>query len=143
VVKESRKRKGRGGGAWSREVGCERPRGKGVGRAETSRVRQLPNDGLVSARVRIDVGSWPRENRGNPEGFLASKGALRELWLSYNLLDAGELLASFENLTNLVSLSASNCSLTGDFPSYVVKMSKLERLELSSNSLTGSIPAGV
>jgi hypothetical protein len=87
VVKESRKRKGRGGGAWSREVGCERPRGKGVGRAETSRVRQLPNDGVVSARVRIDVGSWPRKNRGNPEGFRASKGALRveKICLGYDL----------------------------------------------------------
>jgi Leucine-rich repeat (LRR) protein len=100
--------------------------------ASLSMLRNLRYLGLDRNRF---TGSVPVE--------LGELTSLRELWLSYNLLDAGELLASFENLTNLVSLSASNCSLTGDFPSYVVKMSKLERLELSSNSLTGSIPAGV
>jgi hypothetical protein len=80
VVKESRKRGTREERTGWRRLesggGVRAPRGKGVGRAETSRVRQLPNDGVASARVRIDVGSWPRENRGNPEGFQASKGAL-------------------------------------------------------------------
>jgi hypothetical protein len=86
-IKEARDSRGKDGvaapgvGRWGASASGER-----VGRAETSRVRQLPNDGVVSARV-IDVGSWPRKNRGNPEGFRASKGALRveKICLGYDL----------------------------------------------------------
>jgi hypothetical protein len=71
VVKKSRKRGTREERTGWRRLesggGVRAPRGKGVGRAETSRVRQLPNDGVVSARVRIDMGSWPRKI-GEPGG---------------------------------------------------------------------------
>jgi hypothetical protein len=52
------------------------PRGKGVGRAEMSRVCWLPNGGAISAWVKIDVGCWPRKNGRNPAGFWAPRGPL-------------------------------------------------------------------
>ncbi|CAO2182933.1 unnamed protein product [Urochloa humidicola] len=68
---------------------------------------------------------------------------LQELWLAYNPFDAGELPASFKSLTNLTSLWVAQCNLVGDFPSYVVDMRELEILDLSSNTLNGSVPPGV
>ncbi|CAO2178320.1 unnamed protein product [Urochloa humidicola] len=68
---------------------------------------------------------------------------LRELWLAYNPFDAGVLPASFKSLTNMTSLWAAQCNLVGDFPSYVVDMPELEILDLSSNTLSGSVPPGV
>jgi hypothetical protein len=75
---DSRLREERTG--WRRQEpgGGERaPRGKGVGRVETSRVCGLPNDRAVLARVKIDVGARPGKKKGDPEGLWAPKWVLR------------------------------------------------------------------
>nr|CAB3482184.1 unnamed protein product [Digitaria exilis] len=72
---------------------------------------------------------------------LSELTSLQTLWLAYNWFAPSELPASFKNLTNLVSLWVANCSLIGNFPSYVVKMPKLEVLDLLRNRLTGMLPS--
>nr|TKW22538.1 LOW QUALITY PROTEIN: hypothetical protein SEVIR_4G235200v2 [Setaria viridis] len=66
---------------------------------------------------------------------------LQTLWLAYNPFAAGELLASFKNLTNMTLGSA--CKLIGDFLRFVADMPELEVLDLSINMLTGGIPPWV
>ncbi|WVZ68879.1 hypothetical protein U9M48_017760 [Paspalum notatum var. saurae] len=86
------------------------------------------NDNKFSGAIPADLGSMRN---------------LQTLWLANNPFDAGQLPATFKNLTNLVSLWAEQCNLVGDFPSSVLEMSELEMLVLSSNALTGSIPPSV
>ncbi|XP_062206816.1 receptor-like protein kinase HSL1 [Phragmites australis] len=65
--------------------------------------------------------------------------SLQTLWLGTNWFDAGELPASFKNLTNLVDLWVAQCNLVGDFPSFVWSLKKLQRLQFYMNNLTGDV----
>ncbi|CAL4961480.1 unnamed protein product [Urochloa decumbens] len=65
--------------------------------------------------------------------------SIQELYLANNPFDAGQLPATFKNLTSLVSLWASNCSLVGEFPSFVWSLDKLQILLLYTNSITGDL----
>ncbi|XP_071684523.1 uncharacterized protein [Lolium perenne] len=68
---------------------------------------------------------------------------LQLLWLDNNAFVAGELPASFKNLTRLKYFGVASCSLRGDFPTYVADMPDLKFLDLSVNNFTGSIPPGI
>ncbi|CAO2164367.1 unnamed protein product [Urochloa humidicola] len=87
--------------------------------ASLSRLWNLRYLGLDENRL---TGTIPAEL-----GYLT---CLEHLSLKDNLFDAGELPASFKNLTRIVSLSLSNCNLVGDIPSYLVTMLELEKLHL-------------
>lgn len=100
--------------------------------ASLSRLRNLQSLALDNNYL---AGTVPAE--------LGDLTSLRTLTLANNPFDAGELPASFKNLTKLTNLWAAQCNLTGDFPSYVAEMSELEILDLSVNFLTGSIPPGL
>ncbi|CAO2187007.1 unnamed protein product [Urochloa humidicola] len=65
---------------------------------------------------------------------------LKTLLLENNPFHAGELPTSFENLTNVARLWATNCSLIGDFPRYLFwGLKKLQRLLVDRNNLTGNL----
>lgn len=47
----------------------------------------------------------------------------------------GEIPARFANLTQLRALVLSDCQITGQIPSWLMKMTHLQRIELSQNEL--------
>jgi hypothetical protein len=53
-------------------------RGRGDARVAATWVHGLPNDERIQPGVKIDAVVRPREKRGNPRGFRASKGGLIE-----------------------------------------------------------------
>jgi kinase len=95
----------------------------------------LRNLRFLALNNNLFVGTIPAE--------LGELTSLRSLYLAYNTFEAGELPASLGKLTNLSVLYASQCSLVGGFPSFVLQMPELQLMYLSNNSLTGSIPPAV
>ncbi|XP_039812629.1 receptor-like protein kinase HSL1 [Panicum virgatum] len=96
--------------------------------ASLSKLRSLRFLALNSNRF---AGTIPAE--------LAELTSLQDLYLANNPFAAGQLPASFKNLTNLVSLFASQCNLVGDFPNFVWGLKKLQMLNLYTNNLTGEL----
>nr|TKW16690.1 hypothetical protein SEVIR_5G315800v2 [Setaria viridis] len=82
------------------------------------------NDNLFTGTIPADLGE------------LAS---LHMLYLANNQFDAGQLPSSFKNLTNLVSLWASQCNLVGEFPNFLWSLKELQLLNLYTNNLTGNL----
>ncbi|XP_059077346.1 receptor-like protein 19 isoform X1 [Cryptomeria japonica] len=59
-----------------------------------------------------------------------------------NLTMAGDtLLRSIASLTNLTTITMASCGLSGEIPPSFANLSRLQRLDLSGNSLRGKIPA--
>ncbi|XP_061954763.1 probable LRR receptor-like serine/threonine-protein kinase At1g53430 isoform X3 [Populus nigra] len=72
--------------------------------------------------------------------FIANLTNLYSLWVS-DLNNSGFSFPEFANLTNIYNLILRNCSLTGGIPEYIGNnWTSLNYLDLSFNSLTGSIP---
>uniref|UniRef100_K3XR42 Protein kinase domain-containing protein n=1 Tax=Setaria italica TaxID=4555 RepID=K3XR42_SETIT len=82
------------------------------------------NDNLFTGTIPADLGE------------LAS---LHMLYLANNQFDAGQLPSSFKNLTNLVSLWASQCNLVGEFPNFLWSLKELQLSNLYTNNLTGNL----
>ncbi|XP_059077349.1 receptor-like protein 47 isoform X2 [Cryptomeria japonica] len=60
-----------------------------------------------------------------------------------NLTMAGDtLLRSIASLTNLTTITMASCGLSGEIPPSFANLSRLQRLDLSGNSLRGMIPQG-
>jgi len=92
---------------------------------------ELPSD--IGRRLAPNLTTLYLDNNRFSGTIPADLGALT--WLEYldleeNPFDAGELPASFKNLSKLVLLGASQCNLVGDFPSPVLEMSELEEVYL-------------
>ncbi|XP_021824172.1 probable LRR receptor-like serine/threonine-protein kinase At1g53420 [Prunus avium] len=57
-----------------------------------------------------------------------------------DVANSGFQFPRFANLSNIYTLILRNCSITGEIPEYIGKMSNLKYLDLSFNNLTGRIP---
>ncbi|BFG34680.1 hypothetical protein CerSpe_209540 [Prunus speciosa] len=57
-----------------------------------------------------------------------------------DVANSGFPFPRFANLSNIYILILRNCSITGEIPEYIGKMSNLKYLDLSFNNLTGRIP---
>lgn len=79
-------------------------------------------------------------NGGFPAG-VAGMSSLKYLNLSENAI--GGSIPDLSALTNLISLSAWQCGLTGTIPETLYTLSGLQILDLSENKLEGEISAGI
>ncbi|KAL6276373.1 hypothetical protein ACE6H2_019974 [Prunus campanulata] len=57
-----------------------------------------------------------------------------------DVANSGFQFPRFADLSNIYTLILRNCSITGEIPEYIGKMSNLKYLDLSFNNLTGRIP---
>jgi Leucine-rich repeat (LRR) protein len=88
---------------------------------------ELPSDiGRRLAKNLTTLFLYSNRFSGTVPADLGALTRLQKLALSENPFDAGELPASFKNLSKLVLLGASQCNLVRDFPSPVLEMSELE-----------------
>lgn len=79
-----------------------------------------------------------------PSDFFNGLTSLRVLALDYNPLNATNGWAfppELKNSNQMVNLSLIKCNLVGDLPDFVAYFGSLVELKLSSNRLTGGIPA--
>jgi Leucine-rich repeat (LRR) protein len=76
---------------------------------------------------------------GTIPAALGDLTSLEVLYLDNNPFNEGQLPPSFKNLTNLLSLTATQCNLVGDFPNFVWSLKKLQQLYLFTNNITGDL----
>ena len=66
-----------------------------------------------------------------------------EVWLDENPQLKGTIPIQISAMTNLASLSISNCNIEGSIPSELASLPRLTQVWLFGNSLTGKIPRDI
>ncbi|EED87757.1 predicted protein, partial [Thalassiosira pseudonana CCMP1335] len=104
---------------------------------------------LLSSLTTLDL-SWNR-NDGNvgitgPLLEFAELSALTRLDLSHNSFSGpipDFFLARIDIFTGLTEVYASSCGMRGEFPSAILQLSSLERLDISFNECHGTLPSNI
>ena len=100
----------------------------------------IPDTILSNTRIEVLNLMGNQLTGGFPAG-VAGMSSLKYLNLSENAI--GGTIPDLSALTNLISLSAWQCGLTGTIPETLYSLSGLQILDLSENKLEGEISAGI
>jgi Leucine-rich repeat (LRR) protein len=74
-------------------------------------------------------------------GFLPSMSKIVEIWLDENPDLGGTIPTEVGQLTNIKSLSATNCDMWGQIPSEIGKLTLMEQMWFYGNWFSGTIPS--
>jgi len=75
--------------------------------------------------------------------FVPSMQKIVEIWVDDNPGLKGPIPSGIGNLSNLASLSASNCGMTGTIPTEIGTTTNMIQMWLNDNNLTGEIPSEI